>query len=207
MSPRTAWDCPLSPRRGLASPLASDTEEVPPTSCPAPPPLPSHPPAQRGTAGCTLYQSWRILNKMPVPPSPLGPHHVQLAWGGRKKFHTTQEAARPSPSLQHRAPPKGPRTHRGLPAPHGAPPHPQSRRLPRTTHLWAQRTKNKTQTTTQSSNPPTPQVKVKAEKPKKHQKHHKKSPAKGKRGGQEGNAAPLSSPARPQPAFLCYDYF
>lgn len=143
-----------TPRRGLASPLTSDTEGVPPTSCctPAPRPLARQCSVAWPGAHCPKVGGFRT--KCLCPPTPCTPPCAARLGRGKKKVshYVRDSTAEPEPATP--SPPQAPQTHRGPPVPHGVPPHPQSRRLPCTTHLWAQQTKNKTQTTTQSSNPP-----------------------------------------------------
>lgn len=171
VSPRTAGGSPSSARH-LGGGWHRPSPRIP-RGCPPHPAV--HDPPTLSPASAAWHGRVHIVpnledfeQKACAPPHPLHPHHVQLGWGGgRKSFTLRKRQHGRARACSAEPPPPAPQTRRGPPAPHGVPPHPQSRRLPRTTHLWAQRTKNKTQTTTQSSNPPTPQVKVKAEKTQK----------------------------------------
>lgn len=158
-----------SPRRGLASPLASATEGVPPTSCPARPPSPRPLCRQRSVArpGAHCPKVGRFRTKSLCPPQPLHPTMCSQKRGGRKKFHATQEAARPSPRLQRSAPP-GPPHPPGTPRTQRGPPRtPKAGGFPAPPTSGRSEQKIKPKPQRNLPTPPTPQVKVKAEKTRK----------------------------------------
>lgn len=120
VSPRTAGGSPSSARH-LGGGWHRPSPRIPrgcPHILPCTTPPPSRPPARRGTAGCTLSQTWRILNKKPVPPPPLAPPPCAARLGGEGKVsrYARGSTAEPEPA----APSPPPR----LPKPTEDPLHP-----------------------------------------------------------------------------------
>lgn len=208
VSPRTAQGCPSTPLCADGGSDHSSPRRL--RGCPHTVPMhdPHHPFAA-STAWCSQLQI--VLNSADFeenacgsPPCPnlLAPTMCsRVAGGGRKKFHATQEATRPRPNPQHRAPPSAPEPTRGPLTLHRVPPQPQSRRLPRATHLWAQRERNTAQTTMQPSPPRRVPSESGGRKTPKSTRNTQKNLKKGAEwGNQEGNAAHPSSPTPAQPA-------